>query len=54
MPLGSKMGPTRLSLASITLQWENIKKNLPLRNHKAQSFHILCVAMYSTPLYKPR
>ena len=27
-------------------------KNLLLRNHKAQSFHILCVAMYSGPLYK--
>ena len=28
-----------------------ILKNL-LRNHKTQSFHILCVAMYSGPLYK--
>ena len=28
------------------------KKNLLLRNHKAQSFHILCVAMYNGPLYK--
>ena len=27
------------------------KKNL-LRNHKAQSFHILCVAKYSGPLYQ--
>ena len=27
------------------------KKNL-LRNFKAQSFHILCVAMYSGPFYK--
>ena len=53
MPLGSKMAPTRLSLASIALQWEKHKKNLLLRNHKAQSFHILCVAMYSTPLYNP-
>ena len=25
------------------------KKNL-FRNHKAQSFHILCVAMYTGPL----
>ena len=29
-----------------------IKKNLLQRNHKAQSFHTLCVAMYSGPLYK--
>ena len=28
------------------------KKNLILRIPKAQSFHILCVAMYSGPLYK--
>ena len=28
------------------------KKNLLLRSHKAQSFHILYVAMYSGPLYK--
>ena len=27
-------------------------KNLLLLNHKTQSFHILCVAMYSGPLYK--
>ena len=27
-------------------------KNLLLRNHKAQSFHILFLAMYSGPLYK--
>ena len=27
-------------------------KNLLLRNHEAQSFHILCVAMSSGPLYK--
>ena len=27
-------------------------KNLLLRNHKPQSFHILFVAMYSVPLYK--
>ena len=27
-------------------------KNLLLRNHKALGFHILCVAMYKSPLYK--
>ena len=27
-------------------------KNVLLRNHKTHSFHILCVAMYSGPLYK--
>ena len=32
--------------------WVKHKKNLLLRNHKAQSFHILFVAMYSGPLYK--
>ena len=32
--------------------WEKRKKNLLLQNHKAQSFHILSVAMYSGPLYK--
>ena len=54
MPLGSKMGviSSRGSLAPIDLQWEKHKKNLLLRNHKAQSFHILCVAIYSVPLYK--
>ena len=31
---------------------KKIKKNLLLRNHKAQSFHILSGAMYSVPLYK--
>ena len=30
---------------------EKLPKNL-LRNRKTQSFHILCVAMYSGPLYK--
>ena len=43
-------------IAPIDLQWEKHKKNLLLRNHKAQSFHILCVvlcvAMYSGPFYK--
>ena len=33
--------------------WEKHKTNLLLRNHKAQSFHILCVAMYSGPLINP-
>ena len=28
------------------------KKNLLLWNHKAKSFHILCVAVFSGPLYK--
>ena len=51
MPLGSKMAPPRRPLAPSDLQWENIKKNL-LRNRKAQSFHILPVAMYSGSLYK--
>ena len=46
------MAPPRGSLAPIDLQWEKHKKNLLLRNHKAQSFHILSVAMYSGPLYK--
>ena len=32
--------------------WGKHKKNLLLRNHKAQSFHILYVAMFSGPLYK--
>ena len=52
MPLGTKMAPPQGSLAPIDLQWEKHKKNLLLRNHKAQSFHILSVAMYSGPLYK--
>ena len=51
MLLGSKMAPPRGSLAPIDLQWEKHKKNLLLRNHKAQSFHILSVAMYSGPLF---
>ena len=52
MPLGSKMAPPRGSLAPIDLQWEKHKKNLFLRNHKTQRFHILFVTMYSGPLYK--
>ena len=51
MPLGSKMAAPRGSTAPIDLQWEK-QKNLLLQNHKAQSFHILSVAMYSGPLYK--
>ena len=54
MPLVSKMALPWGSLAPIDLQWEkHKKKNLLLRDHNAQSFHILCVAMYSGPLYKP-
>ena len=34
------------------VSWVKHKKNLLLRNHKAQSFHMLFVAMYSGPLYK--
>ena len=45
-PWGQKWPCPAGSLAPIDLQWEKHKKNL-LRNHKAQSFHILCVAMYS-------
>ena len=52
MHIGSKMAPPRGSLAPIDLQWEKHKKNLLLQNYKAQSFHILSVAMYSGPLYK--
>ena len=52
MPLGSKMAPPRGSLAPIDLQWEKHKKKFLLRNHKAQNFHIMSVAMYSGPLYK--
>ena len=51
MPLGSKMAASRGSTAPIDLQWEK-QKNLLLQNQKAQSFHILSVAMYSGPLYK--
>ena len=45
-------GPGRIR-PPIDLQLETkIKKNLLLRNHKAKSFHILCVAMYNGPLHK--
>ena len=50
--VGSELWFPWQRIAPIDLQWENIKKNLLLRNHKAQSFHILCVAMYNRPLYK--
>ena len=43
---GVKKGPAPQA------SWEKHKKNPLLRNHKAQSFHILFVAMYSSPLYK--
>ena len=49
MPLGSKMAPPWGTLAPIDLQWEKHKKNLLLRNHKAQSFHILFVAIFINP-----
>ena len=45
-----KMAPPWESIAPIDLQLEEHKKNLLLRNHTAQSFHILCVALYSTVL----
>ena len=32
--------------------WEKTLKNLLLRNHMAQSFHMLCGPMYNTLLYK--
>ena len=43
---GVKNGPTPGSFAPTMGK----HKNLLLRIHKAQSFHILCVAMYNTPL----
>ena len=46
MPLGSIRAPPR------GRHGKKHKKNLLLRNHKAQSFHILFVAMYTVPLYK--
>ena len=52
MPLGSKMAPPLGSLAPIDLQWEKHKKKSSFRNHKDQSFPILCVAMNEGPLYK--
>ena len=51
-PWGQKWPRPGGSLAPIDLQWEKHKKNLFLRYHKAQSFHILSLAMYSGPLYK--
>ena len=47
---GVKNGPSPGAMSSHRPTMGNIK-NLLLRNHKAQSFHILCVAMYSGPLY---
>ena len=50
---GVKIGPSQgiINFHSLTMV-KTLKKNLFLQNHKAQSFHIMCVAMYSTPLYK--
>ena len=45
MTLETKMALPRGLLVPIDLQREKHKKNL-LRNHKAQSFHILSVAMF--------
>ena len=39
-------------ISSYRLTMGKTQKNLLLQNHKAQSFHILCVAMYKGPLYK--
>ena len=54
MPLGSEIAPPwgGGSIAPLDLQLEKHKKNLLLRNHMAQSFHILCGLMYNTLLYK--
>ena len=49
---GAKNGPAPGVISSHRLTMGKHKKNLLLRNHKTQSFHILCVAMYSGPLYK--
>ena len=38
--------PTSGVISSNSFQWEKHKKNLLLRNHKAQIVPILCVAMY--------
>ena len=43
-------GPTTGSLTPIALQWEKHREKYLLPNQKAQSFYILCVAMYSIPL----
>ena len=47
-----KNGPTPGVNSSHRLTIGKTYKNLLLQNHMAQSFHILCGAMYSTPLYK--
>ena len=49
---GVKNGPALGVISSHRLTVGKTKENLLLRNHKAQSFHILFVAMYSGPLYK--
>ena len=49
---GVKNGPAPGFISSHRLTMGKTSKNLLLRNHKAQSFHILSVAMYSGPLYK--
>ena len=49
---GVKNGPAPGVISSHRLTMGKHKKNLLLRNHKAQSFHILSVAMYSGRLYK--
>ena len=51
-PWGQKWPRPGGHLLPYTYNGKNIKKNLLLRNHKAQSFHILSVAMYRGPLYK--
>ena len=48
---GVKNGPAPGVISSHRLTMGKTK-NLLLQNHKAQSFHILSVAMYSGPLYK--
>ena len=48
---GVKNGPAPGVISSHRLTMGKTK-NLLLQNHKAQSFHILSVAMYSGPVYK--
>ena len=50
--VGSELWFPWQRIAPIDLQCEKHKKNLLLRNHKAKSYYILCVAMYNGPLYK--
>ena len=49
--VGPFLTPGVCSIAPLDLQLEKYKKNL-LRNHMAQSFHMLCGLMYNTLLYK--